>query len=123
MPLYYMHTSKIMFDFKYKGYKKQFMRAIKYTPNDDYAMIVVLSDISKEIDQTEKMIKYLMKIKNENEFIKIKLAELLINKKDLTNEELKKLEEIVNALKKENIDINYLYGVINQNKGYIHFDF
>lgn len=119
MPLYYMHTSKIMFDFKYKGYKKQFMRAIKYTPNDDYAMIVVLSDISKEIDQTEKMIKYLMKIKNENEFIKIKLAELLINKKDLTNEELKKLEEIVNALKKENIDINYLYGVINQNKGYI----
>ena len=119
MPLYYMHTSKIMFDFKYKGYKKQFMRAIKYTPNDDYTMIGILSDISKEINQTEKMIKYLMKIKNENEFIKIKLAELLINKKDLTNEELKKLEEIVNALKKENIDINYLYGVINQNKGYI----
>lgn len=119
MPLYYMHTSKIMFDFKYKGYKKQFMRAIKYTPNDDYTMIGVLSDISKEINQTEKMIKYLMKIKNENEFIKIKLAELLINKEDLTNQELKKLEEIANALEKENIDINYLYGVINQNKGYI----
>ena len=119
MPLYYMYTSKIMFDFKYKGYKKQFMKAIKYTPNDDYIMIGVLSDISKEINQTEKMIKYLMKIKNENEFIKIKLAELLVNKKDLTNEELKKLEEIANTLEKENIDINYLYGVINQNKGYI----
>lgn len=119
MPLYYTTTSQLLFKLNNIKYKSQFKKALKCVINDDYNTISIICDISIEINQVEVMANYLMKINSDNELVKLKLIQILGHKKSLTQKEIKQLEKNSMNLNDESIDLEYINGIINENKGLI----
>lgn len=117
MPVYYASTAQLLYKLNSSKYKTQLKKALNCVKNDDYVTINLICDISIEIEENQTLINYLMKMNNQNELIKIKLIKLLEFKKTLSPEEIKYLEKNINGLEEKEIDINYLQGIINENKG------
>ncbi len=117
MPLYYTCTAQLLFKLNKSKYKIQFNKALKCVKMDDYITINLICDVSIEIEESQTMIDYLLKLGSQNDLIKIKLIKLLKIKKELLLNEIKFLEENIDNLDEKEMDINYLHGIINENKG------
>ncbi len=119
MPLYYTCTAQLLFKLNNKKYISQFKKALKYVKDDDYNTINIICDVAIEIKETQSIIDYLFKLNSQNELIKLRLAKFLEYKKALEEKEIKYLQDNINFLEENDIDINYLQGIINENKGFV----
>lgn len=119
MPLYYTCTAQLLFKLNNKKYISQFKKALKSVKDDDYNTINIICDVAIEIKEAQAIIGYLFKLNLQNELIKLRLAKLLEYKKVLEKKEIKYLQDNINFLEENDIDINYLQGIINENKGFV----
>ncbi len=119
MPLYYTCTAQLLFKLNNKKYISQFKKALKCVKDDDYNTINIICDVAIEIKETQSIIDYLFKLNSQNELIKLRLAKFLEYKNALEEKERKYLQDNINFLEENDIDINYLQGIINENKGFV----
>ena len=117
MPLYNLGSSQLLYRLKDKRYKKQFKNGLELIQEENYSFIEVAVNTSILINEQQVMLKYLLKIKKPNDFIKYKILNLLKDKRELTLKELKLLEEYNMELDDSTIEHSYINGIIYENKG------
>lgn len=118
MPLYYLTTAQIIQKENRKDKKvlERFKKAIKLTNSEDVPVIVALCDACVSMGMQNEMIKYLISIEL-NSYLKLRLVELLCNKRKLSDNEITKLEELKDELNDDLINIKFIDALILELKG------
>lgn len=118
MPLYYSCTAQLLYrlDKRKKRYKEQFRKGINCLGEKDIIAIDIMCKESIELQLEDDMISFLEN-KDLTLVLRKRFIELLTRKSELTNEQIKIIEENLNVLEDTNIDKNYLNGKVAEEKG------
>lgn len=118
MPLFYTCTAKMLYDLdkRKNKYKEQFKKGIKHLSENDIIAIITMCNQAVEIKLEEIAISYLESIKL-TPVLQKKLIELLSVKMELSDDEIKMLENVDLNILDERIDNNYLNAKISESKG------
>lgn len=118
MPLFYAAKAHILYYINSKNskIKDQFKNGLKYLKDKDVIAINTMCNVAKDIKLNEEMIKFLLNI-DLAPYLKICLSEFLINKPKLSKKELEKLKEIKEDIDEQDIDSNYIDGILFENQG------
>ena len=118
MPLFYAAKAQVLNNINPKNskIKEQFIKGLKLLTEKDVIAISTMCDVAISIKLNEEMIKFLKNIEL-TPYLKIRLLEFLINKPYLNNEEISKLKEIKEQFDEQEIDIDYIDGILLENQG------
>ncbi len=118
MPLFYAASANIMYvlNHKSKKVKEQFKKSFKYINEKDITVIGILCDIAKILEFENEMIEFLLTIKL-TPYLKLRLIELLQNQHTLEKEKLSKLKELSSEFDEEELDVDYVDGIILELQG------
>lgn len=118
MPLFYASQAQVLYKINPKNpkIKEQFKKGLNLLTEKDVIAIKIFSDLALEIKLNEEMIKFLQNIEL-TPYLKIRLAEFLINKSDLNEKEIEKLKEIKEEFDEQDIDVDFIDGIILESQG------
>lgn len=118
MPLFYTATAHMLYDLnkKKKQYKEQFKKGIKYLHEKDVVAISTMCDEAKVLKLENEMEKYLFGIQL-TPYLKIKLTEILTNKRNFEKNDVQKLIELRKQVDSNDVDIDYIDARILEEQG------
>ena len=118
MPLFYAAKAQVLNNINPKNpkIKEQFIKGLKLLTEKDVIAISTMCDVAISINLNEEMIKFLQNIEL-TPYLKLRLAEFLINKPNLSEKEIDKLKEIKEEFDEQDIDVDFIDGVILENQG------
>lgn len=118
MPLFYVAKAHVLYTINPKNskIKEQFKNGLKYLKTEDVIGINTMCNVARDIKLNEEMIKFLLNI-DLTPYLKIRLAEFLINKLNLNEKEIDKLKEIKDQMDEQDIDVDYIEGILLENQG------
>ena len=118
MPLFYAAKANVLYFINPKNskIKEQFKNGLKYLNAKDVIAINTMCNVAKNIKLNEEMIKFLLNIEL-TPYLKICLSEFLVNKPILSKKEIDKLKEIKEDINEQDIDSNYIDGILFENQG------
>lgn len=118
MPLFYVAKAHVLYTINPKNskIKEQFKNGLKYLKTEDVIAINTMCNVARDIKLNEEMIKFLLNI-DLTPYLKIRLAEFLINKLNLNEKEIDKLKEIKDQMDEQDIDVDYIEGILLENQG------
>lgn len=119
MPLFYISSSQLLYEKKNGKYKDQLKKAIKIIREDDYSSISIITDVSILLNQYDLVLKYLIKIKNPNDFIKYSILKIVQRKNEIKQSDIEIIEKYNKEIKKDDIDNNLISAIIYETKGLI----
>ena len=118
MPLFYATQAEVLYKINPKNpkIKEQFKKGLNLLTEKDVIAIKYFCDLAFVIKLNEEMIKFLQNIEL-TPYLKLRLAEILINKPNLSEKEIDKLKEIRKEFDEQDLDVDFIDGVILENQG------
>ena len=118
MPLFYATQAEVLYKINPKNpkIKEQFKKGLNLLTEKDVIAIKYFCDLAFVIKLNEEMIKFLLNI-DLTPYLKIRLAGFLINKPNLSEKEIDKLKEIKEQIDVQDIDVDYIEGILLENQG------